>query len=402
MNIVGIICEFNPFHNGHKYLIDRVREDLKPDAVVCVMSGNFVQRGIPATWHKRLRAQMAVACGADLVFELPACYSVNAAPEFAYGGTALLASLGVNTLAFGSECGDASLILEIARKIASESDEMSLKIKSLMNGGMAYPKAYSELLEAEYPGFLGGSNNVLALEYAKQIIKHGFAMDLYTVKRVGAKHDSSELSGEYSSASAIRNAVLEEVDINNIYESYIPKDACSIIKDYGLVCRPENQLFAILRHRILTMSCAELAQTLEVSEGLENKLKQAILKSNSVDELVHRIKSKRYTYARISRILMQILLGITKENYPVLKDSSLKYARVLAANAQGTKLIKRIKKADNIEIITNTARQKAQNAENNPSLALDIVANDIYSVLNNGEIYKLSDYVCSASIIGVK
>ncbi len=399
MRAAGIICEFDPFHNGHKYLLDNVRQDVKPDAVVCVMSGDFVQRGEPALWDKYDRAEMAVLCGADIVIELPVCFSLNAAKEFAKGGISILKSLGiVEALAFGSECGNAQILERIAQRSYKESRGFSDVLKNYLSQGKSYPAAYQSAMQDMFPdldaGIFTEPNNILALEYLKQNLLQQAGFKPYTVLRLGVRHDDNSFSGNFASGKHIRSLISEEGNITNYFSAFVPECIKDKVSD-GIVPLSviNSNLFELLRYKILTSTAEEIAAAPEISEGLENKIKKEILEAENLDDLVFKIKSKRYTYARISRILMQILLEINKSE--VEKAGDLKNLRVLAFNNKGREVINEVERKGNVRLLTNIDKQYF---EDNPDfyLKLDMKAADIYSIISSRNIYRKNDMVCNS------
>jgi len=350
MKAAGIICEYNPYHKGHQYLLDNVRADLKPDAIVCVMSGDFMQRGVPALWDKYKRAQMAINQGVDLVLELPSKYAVNGAAQFAKGGIDILNRLGcVKYLGFGSECGNIEILLDAID--VEKQDGFSDRLNEGLDNGLSYPKAYS--LAAGNAVF-EDPNNVLGIEYLREIRKQNADFKAYTVKRFFG-----------ISAERIRQDIHDGKDYNYNY----PKLDWSI--------RADEKLFAMVRYNLVSKSEKEIAEVLEVSEGLENRLKEAVKEAKNLDDLIQKTKSKRFTYAKISRILIQLVLGITKAS----AKEEVESVKVLALNKNGRKILKQANKEAKI------------NFEVNPD---DAKAHDIYNILVGRDLYKFSDYVINA------
>ncbi len=365
MKTAAIICEFNPLHNGHKYLIEQAK--LSNDAVVCIMSGSFVQRGDIAVFDKWTRTHQALLSGADLVVELPVCFSLNSAERFAYGSVNLADSMNViDTLFFGSECGDANTLLNAANILLNEPQEVSAKIKKYMSEGMSHPvartKAYSDILDSSV---ISEPNNILGIEYIKALISKNSPIILQTVKRNSVSHDDLTPSGNFASASAIRKLIEENKDIKEL----VPKNIVSLYKNPATL----NGLDEILRYKILNMTANELSKINGVSEGLENRIKIACKECTSFDEISTFVKSKRYTHARIRRTLLSILVGIDKE----IAKAPPSYLRVLGSNATGRKILSQVKKKSDLTIITKTADFK----NFNDSLDYDIKATDIYNII---------------------
>ncbi|MBR2099503.1 MAG: nucleotidyltransferase family protein, partial [Firmicutes bacterium] len=287
MSVAGIIAEFDPFHNGHRYLIDTVRRELAPRAVVCVMSGQFIQRGEPAILDKFARAELAVKGGADLVVELPVCCAVNAAREFAYGGCRTLGLLNVVThLCFGSETGNLPLLEKAAELALKEDDAFRKALKGQMEAGRPFGTAYARALRAvlgpeiaDFPDF-PSSNDILALEYIKQL-KQGISdMQPYAVKRAGAGHKDTEIGKVYSSGEAIRMMLTYESDPEEIRDEF-PDFTYEALENYHSLPEMEDRMLDLLRYRIPQLPLSAIMSAPGVSEGLENVVKREIRKAES-------------------------------------------------------------------------------------------------------------------------
>jgi len=365
MNAVGVIAEFNPFHNGHKYLIDAIREELNPDGIVCVMSGDFVQRGYPAITDKWARAKAAVSSGADLVIELPAVFSLSSAEDFAYGGVRILEGLGcINTLAFGSESAD----LNALRNYAAINTENSDELKAYLKEGISYPAALERLT-----GTALEPNDILAALYIKALK----SIKPYAIKRKGRGH--------IATASYIRENLAE-------LESFVPEDALFDLCEFPFWDEAaDKRLFEMLRYALLMKPTYELAEIAGVSEGIENALKKAAIDALSTDDIILKAKSKRYTYARISRILMCIALDINKSVIAEAKEQSL-YARVLALNENGSAILKEAKKSGSIDIISKLKKSDVILKPYKNILETDVQSSDLYSILTGRDVREYSDF----------
>lgn len=302
----GIICEFNPFHNGHKYLIDSVKKD---GCVICVMSGNFVQRGEFAVYNKFERCKTALENGADLVIELPCAYALMSAEGFAKAGVQILEKTGVvDRIAFGAECENTSKL----KMIADEIDKNKELIKEEMKKGVSYPVARKNVIGSD---LLDTPNNILAIEY----IRHT-NLPCTAIKRIGKGHDTDD---EHYSASAIRQTL--NLD-----------DICSINN-----C--EKAVLAKLR----SMTADDFAKIEDVNEGLENRIYKSVRSACGIKELFEAIKTKRYTHSRIRRIILKSYLGITKEY-----SKDVPYIRILGFNKQGKEILNEMKKNSKLPIIS--------------------------------------------------
>ena len=404
MSVAGIIAEFDPFHNGHRYLIDTVRRELAPRAVVCVMSGQFTQRGEPAVLDKFTRAELAVKGGADLVVELPVCCAVNAAREFAYGGLRTLSLLDVVThLCFGSETGDLAL-LEKAAELALKEDEAFRKaLKGQLEAGRPYGTAYARALKAvlgpeiaDFPHF-PASNDILALEYIKQLKQTDFGMQPYAVKRIGAAHKDGELTEVYSSGESIRMVLTYEGGPEDL-EDKVPPYTQEALEGYHFLPDLEDKMMDLLRYTLTEMSPAAIALAPGVSEGLENVIRKEIRKAKNYRDFVARIRSKRYPESRVRRILTQILLGVTRNDLANLLLEP-NYVRVLAFNETGAQLISEAREKGFARIIVNPGKEDWGKKEVPSNLLLDMRASEVYGMLNGQTPYNSSDLVNIPKII---
>lgn len=348
------------------------------EAAVIVMSGNFTQRGEPAVLNKWVRSRLAVECGADLVLELPFAYSVNSAEYFAKGGVGILSGLGcVTHLGFGAERGNLEDLQAIGRVLAEEPETYRKELKQSLSQGHSYAKSRECALEA----CLGSCkknmaltpNNILAVEYVKQLIVQGNVINPIMVKRQGSGYFDQTPQGNIASATAIRSHVSKDER-----KRYIPFSVEQEMEKQPDLCG----YFALVQSALLRSSKEELASLLSVSEGLENRLKAQVRKAASLDELVEYVTSKRYPETRIRRILCQAVVGLTS-----FEDCF--YARVLAAGKRGTKLLKEIKKTADIPVITNINKEP----ELPPIMKYDILASDLYNLLAGADLYQNSDYV---------
>lgn len=333
MTVGAAICEFNPFHNGHKYFLDQAKKS-GTDALVCIMSGNFVQRGEVAICDKYKRAEAAVKNGADLVLELPVPYSLATAETFARGAVGLIDALScVDKLFFGAEnsLGD---ILEVSN--ALESEEVKTEIRSLLGKGLSYPDAVAAAVKSEV---LCGANNTLALEYIKQLKALESTVEPIRIERKGVAHDEKEERDGLLSASAIREKLKRSEDCS----AFLP---CPV--QANETARQDRLEIAMLS-KFRTMSCSDFAGIADVTEGLEYRIRSAVDTSRSVGEIAEKVKTKRYTNAKIRRILLCAYLGVTKE----MQSYQPSYVRVLATNETGLKIIKAIKESSDISVICN-------------------------------------------------
>lgn len=336
MKTYGIICEYNPFHNGHIYQIEETRKH-GADHIVAIMSGNYVQRGDVAIVDKFKRAQIAVNHGADLVVELPVTYSLASAEMFARAGVMMLASLGcVDGISFGSECGDIDLLKNAAA--ATFTAAAPEKIKPLLEQGMPYPEAVQQSILQEHGPIIAGvfdsPNNTLAVEYLRAMKTLGVdTMDAFTVKRTAA-HDSDETSDIYASGSKLREMIEDGEDISK----FVPEDMAAAIAEYddkehlAYFDNLERELMYILR-TVIPQFVAEIP---DVAQGLENRIVQAGRSASSLDSFMDIVGTKRYTQAKFRRILLNMYIGIRKTDLQIPPA----YGRVLAFNEKGAEILK--------------------------------------------------------------
>lgn len=348
MRVSGVICEFNPFHNGHEYLLRKMRENGATHIVAC-MSGNFTQRGEPAVFNKYDRTRAALSCGADLVIELPVTFALSGAERFAFGGVYLLDSLGCcDELFFGSESGNIDLLSQAANAV--DSAELSPLIQKYLSHGMTFAaarrSAVAELFDEGTAAVLSQPNDILGVEYIRAVNRIGSAMTPGTVYRCGAEHDSSEVSGKFASASHLRSMIGKGENIRQ----FVPERAYEIFSgsdnppaDGGRMKR----LIPMLMYRLRMMSVQDIAALPEISEGLENRIYSAVRQAVSYEELITLIKSKRYTRARIERILMYALLGFEKERLPIVPG----YIKVLGFNERGREILRLAREKSSMPII---------------------------------------------------
>lgn len=353
MKISGIIAEYNPFHNGHIYHMEKTREN-GADAIVTVMSGNFVQRGEPAIIDKRSRARAALIGGSDLVLELPLPYAVSSAETFARGGVDILNRLGcVDEISFGSESGDLKKLSAVARALQSEDTELALKAN--LDTGVSYPtaldRAIAEVLGEEYAMILREPNNVLAIEYLKALSVSESRMSAFTVARMGAGHDSSLFLEDSASSSYIRGKIMAG-DMSDI-SAVMPPISESILKgeiERGNALVDKSKFETAVLSKLRFMSKEYFRRLPDVSEGLENRIISSVFISRDLNQLYDYIKTKRYTMSRVRRIVLSAFLGITAKDTP----SKVPYVRVLGFTERGREVLRAARGAT-IPIVMKTA-----------------------------------------------
>ena len=354
---IGIVAEFNPFHNGHKYLLQTAKA-LSSESVVVVMSGAFVQRGSIAVTDKLTRAKAALLNGADLVIELPVTFSHNTAQKFASGAISMLNATGViDTLAFGSECGSTKALCDAAELLCNEPAQVSKKIKEMMNCGISYPAARSNAYKEHIKSsVLDTPNDILAVEYIRAIYELNAKIKPIAITRTGVEHDSNAVSENIASASELRRKIKSS-------------EACDAFMPYtDFDVYDESLIDTAVISKLRLMSADELKEINEVSEGLENKFIAEAMNVSTVSELLTAVKSKRYTLSRIRRIVYSSLLNLTKDvcNLPP------SYIRILGMNENGKALLKEMKKTTRLPVIIKPSDYDGDTIFNLNSRAEDI------------------------------
>ena len=399
MKITGIITEYNPFHNGHLYHLNTAKKVTNCRGIVCIMSGNFVQRGEPAIIDKWKRTEMALLNGVDLVIELPTFYAVSSAEFFAKGAVDILNNIGVvDNIFFGSECGDINLLYKIAEVLTKEPKEFKLKIKENLKSGVTYAKAREKTLidildNEDLNEILSNSNNILGIEYIKAIIKSNSSITPLTMKREGSKYNDKKFHTVFSSATSIRENIKNNYNLN-VLVSYMPSPSLDVLINLSKNNYPfifEEDMYKFIKYRLLT-NCINFNNLFESKEGIDNKFIKEIYHSSSYENFIFRVKSKRYTYTKISRLLSQLFFSLDNYSFEELSKEENLYARILGFNDTGRLILKEMKKKSSIPIITKVPKNNS-----NKLLQLDIQSTKAYSILNN-KVNPLSDYLLSPII----
>ena len=362
MKSIGIIAEYNPFHNGHLYHINEIKKKYKDYPIILVMTGNFTERGIPSVIDKWKRTKIALEHGVDLVVELPFPFSTQSADYFAYGSITILEKLGCERVIFGSESNNIEN-LELIAKTQVDNPEFEKLVKIYSKFGNNYPTAISNAIKDLTGKKIDSPNDLLGISYIKTIISNNYKIKYETIKRLDNYHDL-ELNDEFSSASSIREALKNNIDI----EKHVPKETLKYFNDLHFI----DDYFDILKYKIITEDDLSIYNTVE--EGIDKLLKKNINKANSYDELIKLVKSKRYTYNKISRMLLHILCNFTKEKRLLFKDIS--YLRILGFNNLGKKYLNGIKKDIDVDIISKITRTK------DPMLEYELYTTKIYNITN--------------------
>lgn len=374
MKACAIICEFNPIHNGHLYLINKAREE-GATHIAAIMSGNFVQRGDIALADKFIRTKQALMCGADIVIELPVTKAISGAEDFAFGGVCLADSLSsIEHLYFGCEAENGSELISLAEFMLS--GEYASLVSKYMTEGVSYASAAQQAAESYRCGFgklLASSNNILAVEYIKALRKLNSSVKPAAVVRASVNHDSEVPKGSFACASYLRNQI--KLGNDDIYK-YMPAGAAELLqKEISEGNAPvfNDSLEKMLLYKLRSMSLKEFSQLPYISEGLENRIFKAVSSCSTITELLSAAKTKRYTMARLKRILLFALLNIDRS----LQQKAPAYIRVLGMNKNGAELLK----SASLPVITKINSQYDKlSASAKKILDTDIFASDIYAL----------------------
>lgn len=393
LKTVGLIVEYNPLHNGHVYHIQQAKRLTNSENVVCVMSGNFIQRGEPAIIDKWARAEMALLAGADLVIELPVVYAMASAEFFSFGAVKLLESTGVvDSLCFGSEYGEIEALEEIANILAFEPGEFKEYLKGFLSTGISFPKAREKALLSYFERYgsndvenvgdiLCKANNILGIEYLKALKRINSSIKPYTIKRLANEYNQTQLSGSISSATAIRYGV----QVGKIEETFksMPKSSIDIFKrevEEGrapiYLSNYDRMALGILR----SLTVSQLADLPFASEGLHNRIKKSLNCSSSLLELFDNVTSKRYTRTRIQRSVLHALTGLKQSEFNAFNDDGgPKYIRILGFNNKGRLLLKKMGEVSKLPVFVKAANiLSTLDEEQKRMFEIEVFSTDMY------------------------
>lgn len=363
MKSIGIIAEYNPFTNGHLYHLNSIKEKYKDYTIILVMSGNFTQRGIPTIIDKFKRTEIALKLGIDLVIELPYPFATQSADFFAYGAITILEKLNVEKIIFGSE-SDNIKDLELIAKTQINNDELDKLVKIYSKLGYNYPTALSQSIYDLTEKKITTPNDLLGVSYIKVILENNYNIRYETIKRTNDYHKGID------SATSIRELLKDNKDVKKL----IP----NVELDYLSNLHFFNDYFNILKYKIITENDLSIYQT--VDEGIDKLLKKEINNATNIDELIKLVKSKRYTYNKITRMLNHILCNFTKEKAKIFNE--IKYIRILGLNKKGRKYLNTIKKETSIPIISKLLREKDE------MLEFELETTKIYDITSNSNLLK--------------
>jgi predicted nucleotidyltransferase len=381
MRAVGLIVEYNPFHNGHAYHLQASKEAAEADIVIAVMSGNFLQRGEPALVSKWQRTKMALLNGVDLVFELPYGFATQKAETFANGAVSILDAVGCNSLCFGSESGDLSSFLQTIDYLDLKHSRFNESIKQYIDTGVSYPKALSlafhQLPDSEKYLDLAKPNNILGLEYIKALKHQNSNVIPLTISRKNANyHDQDFSSATIASATSIRKAIFTESYGKSAIDQYVPEPTKQLLKEYLQYYQVFHQwenYWSYLQFRLIHSSPEELREIYEMEEGLENRLLSTAREAASFHEFMEQIKTKRYTWTRLQRLCVHILTNTKKEEMSLISEKA-SYIRLLGMTTRGKEYLNKKKSHLSLPLISKLSSFKGK------GINLDIRAARVYSL----------------------
>lgn len=379
MHVTGLITEYNPFHNGHLFHLKKARETAGADYTAVVMSGSFVQRGAPAVFDKYSRTRAALLSGADLVFEMPAPFSTASAREFASYAVALFTALGaVDSICFGSECGEIEPILRTARLLNEESEPFKKRLQDFLKEGKTFPEARSAALAeegAEEAKLLSAPNNILGVEYCQAVLRQRSPLSCFTIKREGKGYHDPSLDGVLGSALAVRQALQSGTDVQAL-RFLLPDPS------FDSVCRSIpvflDDFSGLLNYRLLTEQ--EPERYAEIRPELAARIKKLAPGFASFDQRIKELKSRQLTYTGVSRGLIHLILGIEQRQMALFKEAGFApYARILGFRKSAAPLLRRIKENSSIPVISKLAgAEKRLDPAGAAMLACEIQSSHLY------------------------
>ncbi len=403
--VLGIVAEYNPFHNGHLYHIEKAKSTSNSDFVVAIISGNFTQRGDTSIINKWEKAKIALNNGADLVIELPTIYSISSAENFAYGAIEILDELGfIDYVSFGMESDELSILNNIANVLYDEPKDYQNLLKTELKNGITYAKGVENAIckylnDDIYRSALNGSNNILAIEYLKSLKKLKSEIIPIGIKREKVFYNSKKIVDEYASASGIRYLIEQKQikEISKLVPSFTFNTLIDNIKNGQCNINIYNFSKEIM-YKLRNMSTKDISNLPYVSEGLEYLIKESCEKTNNLYDLIDYIKSKRYTQSRIQRILLYALLNIKKSDMEMSK-SVKPYIRILGFNANGQKLLSKISNKAKVITSVKDFENNNKNVKLKRLLEIDKFATDIYTLGYSNNSMANLDYTNGLVII---
>lgn len=420
MKKTGIIVEYNPFHQGHKYHIEKSIKKTKSKYIIAVMSGHFTQRGMPAICDKWKRAKMAIANGVDLLIELPLVYAIRSAESFASGAIQLLDKTEIiDNVVFGSELGEIDTLKKVAKLLISDNNYFANRLKKYLAEGNPYPdarnKALIDLIKIEKNNedftnlnlfeILTGSNNILAIEYLKAKYKNNLNLDLKTIKRIGEGYHSKNLNTNIISATAIRQSIYNN-EIEKIKDT-IPNPSYQLLKDEIKKDKiPINidNLGILLISKIRSLPANKLGTYLDINHNLAQRIKTAADQSGNYKQLLYNLNTRSYTKTRFQRLLLNILFNLDKTYINKIDSKGPQYIRILGFSENGQKLLKEIKEKSSLPVIVSPKEYLNEVDINTTdlfkrTLSLDIFATDIYTILYKDPSFRRANLDYTENII---
>ena len=410
MKVVGIVAEYNPFHNGHKYQMDKVKKETGADYIIVAMSGNFLQRGVPAICDKFIRTEMALQCGADLVIEIPTLWATASAEYFAHAGVSLLAATGVVThIAFGAETDDLTSLREVASILKTEPDVYRAVLANSIRSGNSFPIARKHALTTSLPNFteeklselLDNPNNILALEYLKAMPN---SIEPILIKREGAGYHDTEIDTVLPSASAIREAIFSDAQMESISNA-MPKESFVLFKN-AYKCNQlmtTNDFSSSLGYCLLSQVHNGFASYADCNQDFSNKIKNALNSYVLFEDFIDTLKTKDMTYTRVNRCLLHILLGIKQADYTIVRAIGFApYLRILGFKNASSGVLSEMKRQATAPIISKAADAVTLlDYETNKFFDKDIFASNLYyqHIARKAGTKPKNEYTCKIVIL---
>ncbi|HCC08341.1 MAG TPA: nucleotidyltransferase [Clostridiales bacterium] len=399
MTILGIIVEYNPFHNGHLYHLQKSKEITGADFVVAIMSGNFTERGEPACIDKFARTKMAVSCGVDLVIELPTPFSSSSAEFFSYNAIKILDDMNIVTdLCFGVETNNLDLLSEIADVLINEPDDFKINIKNALSQGNSYPKSrnialtkqfINNISASEFDNIINSSNNILGIEYLKSLKKLNSNIKPHLTERINVNYNSENIIDNFTSATNIRK-ITKEKDYEAL-KKVMPLPAYQIFieeitKTNGI--RELNDFSDILQYKLKTTNKLQLTEIFGMNEGIENRLLKCANRNYDINSIISELKTKRYTYTALQRLILHTVLNIKKATIENILKNEL-YARVLGFRKESEYLLELLDKNSKIPVITNV-NGATKNSKADIWLHNEFMCTDVYNLINHNKNLRYS------------
>lgn len=390
MNVTAIICEYNPMTNAHVEHLRRARTETGADTVLCVMSGSFTQRGDAAVADKYLRAEQAIHGGADIVVELPTLYAISPADNFAYGAVKTISAFpDVRTISFGSECGNADILIKLSDLLIEEPDELKELLRTYLDAGNSFPKSralavndyadrYPEF--ADIKGILDAPNNVLGIAYMTAVKKAGLPYAFHTIKRIGGGYNDDNADGDFPSASAVRKAMLSG-ERDKIAKA-VPAGVVAMLERYKI---QNGSLGDMALFKIKNISGYDFEKYYDVSGGIHNRLLIAANQSSSLEELLENAKTKKYTMARLKRLCLYALFDITREFY----EEAVKlppYLTILALNKDRRDILSELSRCCK-NVLERYSDVNRVDKALRPMIKLDFTAQGTLEIINHETAY---------------